>query len=356
MPEFIFSPNPESLPSVQDISARRWLRQHPDGEPDANLEYDARFLELFELAQGVPETQFSEAKPPCWNEVLNQAENLLNESHDIRLLCLWLEASFNQNGLKALPDCLVVLSHWVKNQWEYIYPPIDQEDQDLFERVNALAPLTVQGSLFHAFRNASLLHDAHFGGVTIRHFEQASDWSSVSEIDSSASKPQLIALLSSGQFDLDGLESIVQLSLQGFSLLEDCLSDRLERVAVPDFSLFTSRLNLINGYVVSVRQANIPNPEPSSEGPSTGSQTLPSLESGAVASKPVIHSRQQAIELIDCICLYLEAAEPSNPARFLLQRAKQSMDKDFIHLIRDMAPDALRDVARIFGISPDAYE
>jgi len=56
------------------------------------------------------------------------------------------------------------------------------------------------------------------------------------------------------------------------------------------------------------------------------------------------------------VCAYLERSEPTNPAQLLLRRAEKLIDKSFLQLVRDLAPDALSEVARIMGVDPDSIE
>jgi type VI secretion system protein ImpA len=56
------------------------------------------------------------------------------------------------------------------------------------------------------------------------------------------------------------------------------------------------------------------------------------------------------------ICAYLERSEPTNPAQLLLRRAERLIDKSFLQLVRDLAPDAVGEVARIMGVDPDSIQ
>ena len=50
----------------------------------------------------------------------------------------------------------------------------------------------------------------------------------------------------------------------------------------------------------------------------------------------------------------LPRPEPTNPAQLLLRRAARAIDKNFLELVRELAPDAVKDVARIMGVDPNA--
>jgi type VI secretion system protein ImpA len=66
-----------------------------------------------------------------------------------------------------------------------------------------------------------------------------------------------------------------------------------------------------------------------------------------------IDTREDALRAIDMVCSYLERTEPTNPAQFFLRRARRLVDKNFIELVRELAPESLEQVARIMGVSVD---
>lgn len=55
--------------------------------------------------------------------------------------------------------------------------------------------------------------------------------------------------------------------------------------------------------------------------------------------------------MLDAVCAYLEEAEPANPAPLLIRRARQMIGKDFVSILKEIAPDGLHQVEMIAGIS-----
>ena len=66
-----------------------------------------------------------------------------------------------------------------------------------------------------------------------------------------------------------------------------------------------------------------------------------------------VETRDDALRAIDLVCDYLERTEPTNPAQFFLRRARKLVDKNFLELVRELAPESLEQVARIMGVSSD---
>jgi type VI secretion system protein ImpA len=69
-----------------------------------------------------------------------------------------------------------------------------------------------------------------------------------------------------------------------------------------------------------------------------------------------LHTREDALRAIELVCDYLERTEPTNPAQLLLRRARKLINKNFLQLMRELAPDAINEVARIMGVDPDSID
>jgi type VI secretion system protein ImpA len=67
-----------------------------------------------------------------------------------------------------------------------------------------------------------------------------------------------------------------------------------------------------------------------------------------------IESRADAVRALELVCAYLEKHEPTNPAADLLRRAQRLIDRNFLQLVREFAPDAVNEVARMLGVDPDS--
>ena len=65
-------------------------------------------------------------------------------------------------------------------------------------------------------------------------------------------------------------------------------------------------------------------------------------------------NREDAVKAIDLVCQYLERTEPTSPAQLLLRRAQRLIDKNFLELVKELAPEALNEVAKIMGVDPDS--
>ena len=65
-------------------------------------------------------------------------------------------------------------------------------------------------------------------------------------------------------------------------------------------------------------------------------------------------SREDVVRLLDRACDYFKRYEPSSPVPLLLRRAKRLITKDFLEIIKDMAPGGLSEVKSIGGIEDES--
>jgi type VI secretion system protein ImpA len=63
-----------------------------------------------------------------------------------------------------------------------------------------------------------------------------------------------------------------------------------------------------------------------------------------------IRSREDAVRMLEKICEFIERSEPTNPAPLFIRRGQQLMDKSFVEIIKDLAPDSLGQIKQITGL------
>jgi len=63
-----------------------------------------------------------------------------------------------------------------------------------------------------------------------------------------------------------------------------------------------------------------------------------------------LNNREDVIRMLDKLCEYFARHEPSSPVPFLLKRAKRLMDKDFMEVLRDLAPGGTDHAKVILGL------
>jgi type VI secretion system protein ImpA len=64
-----------------------------------------------------------------------------------------------------------------------------------------------------------------------------------------------------------------------------------------------------------------------------------------------VSSREQVIAALDQILAYYDQHEPASPIPLLIKRAKRLVPMDFLDLMEDLAPSAVKQLKEIGGIS-----
>ena len=333
-----------------------WLEPLPGDACGDDLEYDAAFLELDQAAAGKPETQFAPAEPPQWQQVREAAEGLLDRTRDLRVALLWGRASLNLDGLVALPAVLQFLNGLLDGFWDEVHPRNDPDDGDTFARLSVLGSLDKLDGLLGDVRQALLLNDRRLGGLRVREIEIALDRLPARADESARTAGQMQGMLAELPDLAERIRTIGTDSLEAMKPLQRTMNDRFGMDQAVDLRAMRGMVDALKLVLPDDAGADgQPGDQDAGSDADTGGHAavVPRRGGGGMHS---IESRQDAIKALQMICAYLERNEPTNPAQLLLRRAERLIDKSFLQLVRDLAPDAVAEVARIMGVDPDNIE
>ena len=334
-------------------SLSTWLEPLPGEATGEDLEYDPSFLELSQAVAGKSETQFGAAEPPAWPVARELAESLFGQTRDLRVAMLWGRAVINLEGLEGLAKALYLIHGLLENFWDALHPRPDPDDGDTFARMSVLSGLDSIDDLLGDVRQSQLIVDRRLGGLRMRDVEIALTRLTPRPDDSGTTAGQITGMLGDMPDLNERLKQAVEESLQGLKSLQSLMNDRFgtgSAVEVKNLRMMlTGMQSLLPDAVETADGMSEEGGEPS-EG--AGAPTRRG-NGGGMGS---IESRQDAVRAINLVCAYLERWEPTNPAQLLLRRAERLIDKNFLQLVRDLAPDAVNDVARILGINPDSLD
>lgn len=334
-----------------------WAEPLADGTCGPNLEYTNEFLELQSESLGQIENQFQVAEDPDWKHVQMLSEGLLYRSRDLRLLVLWLTSQLHLKGLGGLLPALALMTHWCSQHWGSLNPPLDGDDP--FERLNAIEVLAQGESFLSVLKRTEVVSLPMIGNVQVRHFAYALDKASPLNPSDLRSRSQLESAFQMHWVKTIPIRDTVEKIQAGFKSLSRGLSAQLINQISPDFHIAIELLNNVLALFPRDHTARqvikaTENSAAATEGLGgpviDGDSSLTDGISGYLYG--VVQSRQDALRSIEAVCLYLEKAEPTNPAQLLLKRAARLIDKNFLALMKDLAPGALNDVARIMGVDP----
>ncbi|MCF5721747.1 type VI secretion system protein TssA [Pseudomonas syringae] len=303
-----------------------------------NLEYDPEFLELEAETLGQPEVQYgdtlTEAIKPNWTRVLLLSQALLVRSRDLRL-AMWLaRAQLTLHGIAGLAVGLQLIHELLANCWEGLHPQLDpDDDDDPLLRINILAALCEPGGMLRDLLDTPLIIARSLGPLTLQQIDRA-----VNELNPDLSPAMLEgALAEADALELGATAEALAQAMVLSTQIEQLLTERVGLDRALDLSPL---VNLLRRACDVTRQRL----------PDTSSATIADEHSRAPPHRGEINSRAEARQAIDRLCTYFRTHEPASPVPFLLQRASQLIDKNFMELLQDLAPDGLAQLALVSGI------
>lgn len=322
--------------------------QAPPCGPD--LEYDAEYRELEELARGKEEKRSGDtviaAEPPRWPEVADKAAALLLRSKDLRLACLLLRARVQLDGLAGLAPGVRLLHGLLEQYWDGVHPVLDAEDHnDPTMRLNALAPLTNPSVLLRELRDVVVLRSRQHGPVRVRDVEIALNKLPARSGGTALTQAQLESVLAAAPADDAAVMPAVDAAIAALTALSAQLDSRFGAARAPDLKPLLATLHTLVQVLPRPASA-VPLPAP-----------LPTLMVSEAPAAPrtdgepggAVRSRQDALLLIDKVIEYLEANEPSSPVPILLKRCKRFMNMSFVDIVKEIAPDSIDKLELIVG-------
>jgi type VI secretion system protein ImpA len=350
-----------SAESIVESTVEQWLSPLPDADAPcgADLEYDNAFLELSQAAAGRPANQFDEGSPPDWRDVRERAETLFGQTRDLRIAIFWLRSLVHLEGLSALGPAIRLLNGLLDRFWDSLHPLPD--DGDAYARMNALGVLSDQAGLMADLRTAVLFRERGIGELRGRAFEIALNLLQPKEDESPLSRDQISQMLGDIAARQPGARAWAESAMNEVKALIAFVNERVGIENAPDLKPLFSLMKAIVG-LMPADGANGDAPHDADDGGADADQGSGQRTggSGSAASgarlSGGIGTREDAVRALDMICEFLERTEPTNPAPMLLRRAKRMISRNFLQLMKDLAPEALPEVARLMGIDPESVD
>lgn len=338
--------------SVVPSPVDRWLLPLDDGQPcGPDLEYDTESLELVD-ATGKPDSQFGPGEPPNWGRVRELAESLFERTRDLRVAVWWGRARLNLDGLSALPATLLLLHGLLDRFWDQLHPRPDPDDPDALNRLSAIGGLDKLVSLLGDVRNAKLSGDRRWGGLKVRDVEVALGKLSPRPDESARTPAQVAGLIAEAPEVAGEVARQVDDAQRAVKQLKELMTERFPADLAVDLKGMDAMLAGIRGLLPADAGVDA---EPEVEAMAESESSVQPVAAAAKRAAGGVHSvdsRQDAIRAIELVCAYLERSEPTNPAQLFLRRAGRVIDKNFMQLVDELAPESLKDVARIMGVDP----
>lgn len=347
--------------SVERTIVDTWLEPLGDPPCGEDLEWDNDFLEMTQASVGKPGSQFSndtDAKPPEWRVVKRLAESLLERTRDLRVAIYWARAQVYLDGAVTLADSLRLVHGLLERFWDDVHPKPD--DGDAYARVNALNDMASAAGLVGDLRQAVIISNRSIGELHGREIEIALGLLEPREGEAAMQPMQIEQMFADAVAEDPALRRFASDAVARLGQIDALMQERVGYGSAPDLQPLTKLLSGIQGLIPAAAEE-----APAEAG--SGSDEFAADDGGSPAAAAprrgsaarggglpgAIDSREDALRAIDLVCAYLERTEPTNPAQFFLRRARKLVDKNFIELVRELAPDSLEQVARIMGVSAE---
>ena len=334
---------------MADINVDAFLAPVTDTAPCGDdLEYDPAFQALEDAARGKAEQQFGDtviaAQDPDWPTMQKQALALFLRTRDLRVAIHLLRASARMNGFPGFASGIKLVRGLVEQHWEHVYPLLDASDNnDPTMRLNALAPLAHADSVLADLRLAMIGHPRE--GLSVRQVELGLGKATPAGGESAPTEagvaeglrvageqfPGLLDKLGEVHADARAIEAAIDSRLGSANGLELKPLRALTQV-------LADAARLAKGDTVEAE---------------AGEAAGGAAPAGRAGGAGAINNREDAIKALDRVCDWIGRHEPTNPAPLLIRRAQRLMGKSFLEIIRDLAPDGLKDVERIAGVDSE---
>jgi type VI secretion system protein ImpA len=314
----------------------------------ADLEYDPDMLALQQAAAGKPERAVGDtviaAQEPEWREVASRSEALLRRTKHLGVAVQLARASCNQLGYVGAVQGLALLRGLVERHWDGVYPLLDSDDGSATMRLNTLASFTVADDgiardFLHAMSYAPLDVSLGRAGLRVRDLMLAFGAAKPENGESAPTGEAVAAALR----DLLGKRADLAQSLQDGHAHAQAIKSVLDGRApteTPDLSALVKLTQAVSNAAGKVQGRA---EREGAEAPAVSAAAAGTLAVGA------LRTRDDCVRALDQVCDWFAKNEPSHPAPYVIQRAKKLVKMNFLEIIRDLAPDGMRQVEDVVG-------
>lgn len=331
-----------------------------------NLEFDADFGALERVAQGKSEQQYGDtiipAEEPDWKEVERQAAALLERTRDLRVLTHLAVARLHLTGLPAFAEVVSMTRQLLEARWDEIHPQLDpEEDNDPTLRANALLGLAHPGLVLRHLRNLPLAGSPRLGQYSWRDVGIATG-----AIESDAEdKPSELVIRSAFQASdparVDALRSAAAAAAADTAAIPAVFDARAGLATGPDFDELVKLLKDIGRTIERYAVMAAPAEEAAEAEASTADTAGADQGGGApvarraaggvnISSLTEVTTRADALHLLELVSRYYQRYEPASPVSLLIARASGLAEKNFLDIVRELAPDGLAQVQNVVGV------
>ena len=311
----------------------------PSGD---DLGYDPQFVAMEQAGSGKPETQYGDkvfaGEPPDWVAVCEQAMALAARTRDLRVAVWLVRGGARLHGLAGAEQGLRLVRGLLEGFWDSVHPQLDpSEGNDPTMRLNALVPLGRPEAALADLRAASIAPVR--GSLSVRDLELGLGLDDAAGGETVPTEAGVLQALQNLLATHPGIAEVAASARSSADAVAALLVDRVGHEQAPDLTPLTGLLKALVGAIA--RAQGVEELAAGIEGAVPGA--------GSAAAAGSIRTRADAVRELERVCDWLERNEPSNPAPLLIRRAQRLMNKSFLEIVRDLAPDGVTQIELIAG-------
>ena len=285
-----------------------------------------------------------------------QALDCAGRTRDLRVCIMLTRAAASSEGPTGLTAGLELLRETCARFWDELHPGLDGDADDpgeqAFRRITALNELADRSGLLRDLRDMPILEARGIGRFGLRaiHLAQGKEAPSPGEDVPEAGLIQGALDNDSGIADT---RAAIVAARQALGSLDQELRGRLDGHA-PDLAGLGRTLDEMALALGASAQAVAAAPAPAAGG--GPAVTASAAAPAGPAATADIASREQVVAALDRVLQYYQQYEPASPIPLLLKRARRLVPMDFLDLMEDLAPAAVKQLKEIGGIGKKSEE
>ena len=338
---------------MNDIDVESLLEDLSSDMPcGVDLEYDAEFMQLLHDIKP-PETGVLESDepsdPPNWSRVRNSSLGLLARTRDLRLVKILAQACINTKDLAGFEQSLKLMAGLIRNHWETVHPQLDSDDDnDPTLRVNIVESLSNYETVILPISQIPLIDEKPLGSFSLRNIHIATGKTVPLDSDSQAGLSEIESAFRNCDQDQlkDKIDAVAE-CLQHLNDIGTNFSDRVDAEIAPNLQKLKDILQEIHRFMLDYSGDD---EQENTDATDSDAAANVAGRSSATSQVGAINNSQDVIRVLNQICDYYKRNEPSSPIPILLERAKGLVSKDFMEIVKDLAPNGVAQVEIFKGV------
>lgn len=353
------------MASIFDLRITENKLMDDGSESGPDLEYAPSFIALMADSARQQERQVGgsvlPAREPDWNDVFSQGCALLASARDLRALVITAQAATHKYGLRGCDQSLQLVADWLEQFWDSVHPRLEIDGEfDPLLRANAVAALADVNGLLRQLRRSPLLATP-VGVITVADVERLHKGRDLDEGAAVRSIQELReAIEREAAASQTALQHILEAS-RNVAAIERHFLERLDAEYRPNLSQLSSLLDgLISATGAQAERAaaaeSVAVPQQDIAAPQQGNVYAPQVAAASTITVKTVEglpkelgSMSDAFLALSLVRQYFEKYEPSHPAPILIRRIERLKGKDFLAIVRELAPDGLNQLQMIAG-------